>query len=729
MGWERKRGKIEEFNRLLRGATRHDVHDAGRRAGRAAAACATASRSTPTRACRATRRSRSSASSRIRSTGRASTRRTGRVTEGYGILQPRVSVTMASAAGSLFARIYAGHTGVDPYTTAVSDVYQDLFDEGIFTGKGLYDVDAFVAALATACRRTRCCRTTSSRACTRARRSSPTSRSSTTTRRACWRTRSGSTAGCAATGRSCGGCCRSCRPDAGWQRNRLPLIARWKILDNLRRSLMAPATVALLLAGWTVLPGSPIVWTAIGLARAGVSDRRRSSCAMLGHAGSAPARWRAALDDVSMAAARARAAGDVPRQPGVRHAARDHRDARPRRVHARSGCSSGRRPRRPRSRAGRHGSARSSRRMIASPLAGGRRAARHRRRRSARAARGAAAAAALGGGAGDRVRAQPAGAARREVARRRGPRVPPRASRCKTWRYFETFVGPDDHALPPDNVQLVPDAARRAPHVADQHRDGAARDARPRTTSASSTSTSWPTRLDATLDDRRGPGALRRPPAQLVRHRTLAPLQPALHLDRRQRQPRRRARRRCRRRCRGSRRGDRRRRRPPRGCAISAARAVALFDGMNFRLLYDPRRQLFTIGYRLADAEGPGRRDASHYDLLASEARLASFLAIAKGDVPESHWFHLGRAVDHRPRRAGAAVVERHDVRVPDAAAPDAQLSRHAARRVVPDGRAASDRLRARRAACRGASRSRPTTPSIGTTPISTRRSACPGSA
>jgi cyclic beta-1,2-glucan synthetase len=73
--------------------------------------------------------------------------KTRRVRRGYGILQPRVSVTMASAAGSLFARIYAGHTGVDPYTTAVSDLYQDLFGEGIFTGKGLYDVDAFMAAL------------------------------------------------------------------------------------------------------------------------------------------------------------------------------------------------------------------------------------------------------------------------------------------------------------------------------------------------------------------------------------------------------------------------------------------------------------------------------------------------------------------------------------------------------------------------------------------------------
>ena len=73
--------------------------------------------------------------------------RVGRVTEGYGILQPRISVTFMSAAGSLFARLYAGHTGVDPYTTAVSDTYQDLFAEGIFTGKGLYDVDAFIAAL------------------------------------------------------------------------------------------------------------------------------------------------------------------------------------------------------------------------------------------------------------------------------------------------------------------------------------------------------------------------------------------------------------------------------------------------------------------------------------------------------------------------------------------------------------------------------------------------------
>jgi cyclic beta-1,2-glucan synthetase len=76
-----------------------------------------------------------------------------------------------------------------------------------------------------------------------------------------------------------------------------------------------------------------------------------------------------------------------------------------------------------------------------------------------------------------------------------------------------------------------------------------------------------------------------------------------------------------------------------------ARRATALADGMRFDFLYDRRRRIFAIGFRLADAEGPGRLDGSFYDLLASEARLASFVAIAKGDIPQHHWFHLGRLV------------------------------------------------------------------------------------
>ena len=149
---------------------------------------------------------------------------------------------MASAAGSLFARTYAGHTGVDPYTTAVSDVYQDLFGEGIFTGKGLYDVDAFIAALEG--------RVPENALLSHDLFEGLYARTALVTDvevvddypSSVLRTRAGSTAGCAATGRSCGGCFRSCRRATGSQRNRLPLISRWKILDNLRRSLMAPAT-------------------------------------------------------------------------------------------------------------------------------------------------------------------------------------------------------------------------------------------------------------------------------------------------------------------------------------------------------------------------------------------------------------------------------------------------------------------------------------------------------
>ena len=146
MGWERKRGKLEEWNAVLRGATdtSFSVQVGDVAILPSVRYCLTLDSDT--------RLPRDAAKKLVGILAHPLNRprfdpRLGRVTEGYGILQPRVSVTMASAAGSLFARLYAGHTGVDPYTTAVSDTYQDLFQEGIFTGKGLYDVDAFTAAL------------------------------------------------------------------------------------------------------------------------------------------------------------------------------------------------------------------------------------------------------------------------------------------------------------------------------------------------------------------------------------------------------------------------------------------------------------------------------------------------------------------------------------------------------------------------------------------------------
>ena len=68
------------------------------------------------------------------------------VTEGYGILQPRVGVSLPSAGRSWFARVFAGDAGIDPYTRAASDTYQDLFGEGTFIGKGIYDIAAFERA-------------------------------------------------------------------------------------------------------------------------------------------------------------------------------------------------------------------------------------------------------------------------------------------------------------------------------------------------------------------------------------------------------------------------------------------------------------------------------------------------------------------------------------------------------------------------------------------------------
>ena len=70
-----------------------------------------------------------------------------RVTEGYGILQPRVAVSLPGTNHSRYARLWGGEPGVDPYTRAVSDVYQDVFGEGSFIGKGIYDVAVFEQAM------------------------------------------------------------------------------------------------------------------------------------------------------------------------------------------------------------------------------------------------------------------------------------------------------------------------------------------------------------------------------------------------------------------------------------------------------------------------------------------------------------------------------------------------------------------------------------------------------
>ena len=120
------------------------------------------------------------------------------------------------------------------------------------------------------------------------------------------------------------------------------------------------------------------------------------------------------------------------------------------------------------------------------------------------------------------------------------------------------------------------------------------------------------------------------------------------------------------------------------------ARTQGLFKTMEFGLLFDVERQLLSIGYRVADST----LDPSCYDLLASEARLASFIAIAKGDLPTRHWFHLGRTLTRSGWQRGAPLVVRIDVRILDARAGDARAPQVLARRNEPSCRAPPNRIR-----------------------------------
>ena len=147
MGYERKRGKLMEFNARLRGG-------AGNRFSEIAGATAilpdikyVITLDTDTQLPReAARQLVGTMAHPLNRPVFDNTR--GIVREGYSILQPRVGVSLPSARRSWFVRLFAGDAGIDPYTREVSDVYQDVFQEGSFIGKGIYDVDAFQRAMA-----------------------------------------------------------------------------------------------------------------------------------------------------------------------------------------------------------------------------------------------------------------------------------------------------------------------------------------------------------------------------------------------------------------------------------------------------------------------------------------------------------------------------------------------------------------------------------------------------
>ncbi|MGI8601775.1 MAG: GH36-type glycosyl hydrolase domain-containing protein [Verrucomicrobiales bacterium] len=147
MGYERKRGKLTEFNALLRGGSRECFSEIVGETAILPDIKYVITLDTDTQLPRdAARQLVGTMAHRLNRPEFDSER--GIVTEGYSILQPRVGVSLPSAGRSWFVRLFAGDPGIDPYTRAVSDVYQDVFQEGSFIGKGIYEVDALERALA-----------------------------------------------------------------------------------------------------------------------------------------------------------------------------------------------------------------------------------------------------------------------------------------------------------------------------------------------------------------------------------------------------------------------------------------------------------------------------------------------------------------------------------------------------------------------------------------------------
>ncbi|MFA7299979.1 MAG: glucoamylase family protein [Sideroxydans sp.] len=146
MGYERKRGKLMAFNALLRGGSRECFSEIVGEADILSSIKYVITLDTDTQLPRdAARQLVATMAHPLNHPVFDETR--GIVTTGYSILQPRVGVSLPSARRSWFVRIFASDAGIDPYTREVSDVYQDVFQEGSYIGKGIYDVDAFERAM------------------------------------------------------------------------------------------------------------------------------------------------------------------------------------------------------------------------------------------------------------------------------------------------------------------------------------------------------------------------------------------------------------------------------------------------------------------------------------------------------------------------------------------------------------------------------------------------------
>ena len=263
MAWERKRGKLEQFNRLLVDDdwSAFSLHEGAPAALRKVRFVVTVDADTLL-----------PSGSVGRLVGTLAhplnqpylDRATGQVIRGYSLVQPRVEISPHAGIRSLFARLFTGETAIDIYSRAVSDVYQDLFGAGIFVGKGIYDVRAFHASVDG--------RVPQNRILSHDLFEGALGRAALATDIVLYE---GFPASYPEYARRLHRWIRGDWQLLAWlwpkvpggdgqmQRSTIAGIDRWKMLDNLRRSLVAPGLLVLALAGWFVLPGSPWFWTAL----------------------------------------------------------------------------------------------------------------------------------------------------------------------------------------------------------------------------------------------------------------------------------------------------------------------------------------------------------------------------------------------------------------------------------------------------------------------------------
>jgi cyclic beta-1,2-glucan synthetase len=262
IGWERKRGKLHELNQLLRGSVNTSFMRVGGHAPEAPAGIRYVLTLDSD-----TRLPLGGASSLIGAIAHPLNRarfspREGRVVNGYGVVQPRITPSLPpDRQGSLFQKIFSGPSGIDPYASAVSDIYQDLFREGSYTGKGIYDIDPLEAALAEKVKENTLLShdllegifaRTALASSIELFDEFPSHYETAAARQHRWARGDWQLLSWIFKWNEAG---------KGASSFTMPAISRWKMLDNLRRTLLAPATFLTLLVAWMLPHSLPWLWT------------------------------------------------------------------------------------------------------------------------------------------------------------------------------------------------------------------------------------------------------------------------------------------------------------------------------------------------------------------------------------------------------------------------------------------------------------------------------------